>query len=200
MFSINIYLKFALIGLFLIGGIALAFAFGFWYSFPVLLIGLLLLASYIFLGTVQTAAQLVEAQQFDAARKRLNLTLNPKWLYVTNRAYYYIMKGSIEMQTGNEQEAEEWFKKAEDLKLPSDNERAMIQLQLAGLYAKRNNWNKTKSIMRKLDKLDITESTIKMQAEQFKQALKKRGAFNPSNMRQAHNMGRSKKRRRPKMR
>lgn len=200
MFTINIYLKFALIALFLIGGVVLAFVFGFWYAFPLLLIGLIFLASYVFLGTVQTAAQLVEAQQFEDAKKRLNLTLNPKWLYVTNRAYYYIMKGSIALQTGNEEEAEEWFKVAEDLKLPSDNERAMIQLQLAGLYAKKNNWNKTKSIMRKLDKLDVTESTIKMQVEQFKQALKKRGAFNPSNMREAHNMGRSKKRRRPKMR
>lgn len=200
MFTINIYLKFALIAIFLIGGVVLAFVFGFWYALPLLLIGLIFLASYIFLGTVQTAAQLVEAQQFEGAKKRLNLTLNPKWLYVTNRAYYYIMKGSIAMQTGNEEEAEEWFKVAEDLKLPSDNERAMIQLQLAGLYAKKNNWNKTKSIMRKLDKLDVTESTIKMQVEQFKQALKKRGAFNPSNMKEAHNMGRSKKRRRPKMR
>lgn len=200
MFTINIYLKFALIALFLIGGVVLAFVFGFWYAFPLLLIGLIFLASYVFLGTVQTAAQLVEAQQFEDAKKRLNLTLNPKWLYVTNRAYYYIMKGSIALQTGNEEEAEEWFKVAEDLKLPSDNERAMIQLQLAGLYAKKNNWNKTKSIMRKLDKLDVSESTIKMQVEQFKQALKKRGAFNPSNMREAHNMGRSKKRRRPKMR
>jgi tetratricopeptide (TPR) repeat protein len=200
MFTINIYLKLAIIGVCIFGGIALAFAFGFWYAFPFFLIGLIFLASYIFLGTVQTAAQLVEEQQLDKAEKRLSLTLTPNWLYVTNRAYYYIMKGSIAMQKGDEKTAEDWFKVAEDLKLPSDNERAMIQLQLAGLYAKRNNWNKTKSIMRKLKKLDVTESTLQMQIDQFKQALKKRGAFNPSNMRQAHQMGRSKKRRRPKMR
>jgi len=32
---------------------------------------------------------------FDAAEKRLGLTLSPKFLYVTNRAMYYIMKGTI---------------------------------------------------------------------------------------------------------
>jgi len=200
MFTINIYLKLGLIALTILGGVALSIAFGFWYAFPFFLIGILLFVSYVLLGTVQTAAQMVETQDLDAAEKRLNLTLNPKWLYVTNRAYFYIMKGSIGMQKGQESQAEEWFKKAEGLKLPTDNERAMVQLQLAGIYAKRNNWNKTKMIMRKIDKMTITEPTIKGQVDQIKQAMNQRGALNPSNMRQAQRMGRGGKRRRPKMR
>lgn len=200
MFTINIYLKLGLIALTILGGVALSIAFGFWYAFPFFLIGILLFVSYVLLGTVQTAAQMVETQDLDAAEKRLNLTLNPKWLYVTNRAYFYIMKGSIGMQKGQESQAEEWFKKAEGLKLPTDNERAMVQLQLAGIYAKRNNWNKTKMIMRKIDKMTITETMIKGQVDQIKQALNQRGALNPSTMRQAQRMGRGGKRRRPKMR
>lgn len=200
MFTINIYLKLGLIALTLLGGVALSIAFGFWYAFPFFLIGILLFVSYVLLGTVQTAAQMVETQDLDAAEKRLNLTLNPKWLYVTNRAYFYIMKGSIGMQKGQESQAEEWFKKAEGLKLPTDNELAMVQLQLAGIYAKRNNWNKTKMIMRKIDKMTITEPMIKGQVDQIKQAMKQRGALNPSNMRQAQQLGRGGKRRRPKMR
>ncbi len=200
MFTINIYLKLGLIALTILGGVALSIAFGFWYAFPFFLIGILLFVSYVLLGTVQTAAQMVETQDLDSAEKRLNLTLNPKWLYVTNRAYFYIMKGSIGMQKGQESEAEEWFKKAEGLKLPTDNERAMVQLQLAGIYAKRNNWNKTKMIMRKIDKMTITEPMIKGQVDQIKQAMNQRGALNPSNMRQAQRMGRGGKRRRPKMR
>ena len=200
MFTINIYLKLGLIALTILGGVALSIAFGFWYAFPFFLIGILLFVSYVLLGTVQTAAQMVETQDLDAAEKRLNLTLNPKWLYVTNRAYFYIMKGSIGMQKGQESQAEEWFKKAEGLKLPTDNERAMVQLQLAGIYAKRNNWNKTKMIMRKIDKMTITEPMIKGQVDQIKQAMNQRGALNPSTMRQAQRMGRGGKRRRPKMR
>ena len=200
MYTMNIYLKLALIAFLLLGGIALAFAFGFWYAFPLLLIGLVILVSYILLGTVQSAAQLIEAQDLAAAEKRLSLTLNPKWLYVTNRAYYYIMKGSIAMQRGEESKAQDWFKIAEGLKLPSDNERAMVQLQLAGIHVKKNNWNKVKTIMRKVKNFDVTEPTIQSQIDQIEMGLKNRGALNPSNMRQAQQMGRSRKRRRPKMR
>lgn len=200
MYTMNIYLKLALTVLFLGGGVALAFAFGFWYAFPLLLIGLIFLVSYILLGTVQTAAQMIEAQDLDGAEKRLNLTLNPKWLYVTNRAYYYIMKGSIAMQRGNESRAEDLFKLAQTLKLPTDNERAMVQLQLAGIHLKKNNWNKVKTIMRKVKDYDVTEPTIQSQIDQIQLGLKNRGALNPSNMRQAQQMGRSRKRRRPKMR
>jgi hypothetical protein len=200
MYTMNIYLKLALTALLLGGGIALAFAFGFWYALPLLLIGIVFFVSYILLGTVQTAAQLIEAQDLDGAEKRLNLTLNPNWLYVTNRAYYYIMKGSIAMQRGQESEAENLFKIAQNLKLPTDNERAMVQLQLAGIHLKKNNWNKVKTIMRKVKDYDVTEPTIQSQIDQIQMGLKNRGALNPSNMRQAQQMGRSRKRRRPKMR
>jgi len=200
MYTMNIYLKLSLTALFFGGGIVLAFVFGFWYAFPLLLIGLIFLVSYVLLGTVQSAAQLVEAQDLDAAEKRLALTLNPNWLYVTNRAYYYIMKGSIAMQRGQESDAEDLFKIAQNLKLPTDNERAMVQLQLAGIHLKKNNWNKVKMIMRKVKNYNVTEPTIQSQIDQIKLGLKNRGALNPSNMRQAQQMGRSSKRRRPKMR
>ena len=87
MYTINIYLKFALIALFLIGGTVLAFTAGFWYALPLILIGLVFLASYIFLGTIQSAAQMMQTMDLDGCEKRLALTLKPEWLYVTNRAY-----------------------------------------------------------------------------------------------------------------
>ena len=110
------------------------------------------------------------------------------------------MKVSIAMQTGNESTAENLFKKAQTLKLPTDNERAMVQLQLAGIHLKKNNWNKVKTIMRKVKDFDVTEPTIQSQIDQIQLGLKNRGALNPSNMRQAQQMGRSRKRRRQKMR
>ena len=97
MFTINIYLRFALIGVFLVGGMILAFAFGFWYAFPFLLAGIILLAGYIAFGTIQSAGQMLQMQQFDEAEERLNLTIKPDWLYKTNRAFFYILKGSLAM-------------------------------------------------------------------------------------------------------
>lgn len=135
MFSINIYIKFALIAIFLLGGISLALVYGLGYSWILILIGLILLATYVLLGTVQSAAQLVQTSDFEAAEKRLGLTLSPKLLYVTNRAFYYIIKGSIAMQANKHEEAETLFQQANGLKLPSDNERGMVLLQLAGLNA-----------------------------------------------------------------
>jgi disulfide bond formation protein DsbB len=88
MFTINIYLRFALIGLLLIGGTILAFFTGFWYAFPILLIGLGLVISYILLGTIQSAAKFMQDSDFDNVEKRLKLTLKPNWLYSTNRAYF----------------------------------------------------------------------------------------------------------------
>lgn len=76
MFTFNIYLKFATIAFCLFGGIALAFAFGFWWAFPFILTGLLVLVSYILLGTVQSAAQLMEKMDLGGSEKRLGLTFS----------------------------------------------------------------------------------------------------------------------------
>ena len=91
MFIINIYAKFALIGLFLGGGILLSIFYGFGYSWILILVGLIFLVSYILLGTIQSASELLQKMDFDGAEKRLNHTLKPEWLYVTNRAFYYIL-------------------------------------------------------------------------------------------------------------
>lgn len=195
MFKINIYLKFALIALFLGGGIVLAFVYGFWYAFPLLLIGLIFLTAYLMLGTIQSAAQLVEKQEFEKAEKRLALTASPKLLYVTNRAYYYILKGSLAMQRGDSEEGKAFFKKAESLKLPTDNEVALVKFQLAAIYAKNGNWNVANHYMRQLKKLDVTEHHVKEQINQLKEALKQGRGQNPHHRRQSQQMRGKKKRR-----
>lgn len=203
MFTINIYLKFALIALFLGGGVILTIFEGFVYSWPLILVGILLLASYILLGTVTSAANLIQDLDFDGAEKRLGLTLSPKLLYVTNRAFYYIMQGSIKMNTGDNNGAEEEFNKALNLKLPTENEKAMVLLQLANINAAKNKWNAAKKYFREAKKLKVTESQMKEQMNQFEKALTNRGQ-----MKAAQGMGKrgqqmmrpGGKRRRPKMR
>lgn len=204
MFTINIYLKLALIALLLIGGIILAFVYGFWYAFPLLLIGLGLLASYILLGTVQSASMLVQEMDLEGAEKRLGLTLNPKWLYVTNRAMFYIIKGTIFSQTGKPKEAEALFNQALELKLPSDNEKGMVLLQLASIQANKGNMAGAKNYFKQLKKLKITESQIKDQVQYLEKGLNQSVA----SRRAAQSMGKSGmrmmshggKRKRPKMR
>lgn len=204
MFKINIYLKFALIAVFLFGGIILAFLYGFWYSFPLLLVGVSLLLSYIMLGTIQSAAELVQTQDFNRAENRLNLTLTPKLLYVTNRAFYYILKGSFAMNRKEQNIAEDWFNKALNLKLPSENEKAMIYLQLANINASKNKWNAARKYYKDAKKMKVTERQLKEQIKQFDQVMASKG-----NMKHLASMGKAGqkyaggmggKRRRPRMR
>jgi tetratricopeptide (TPR) repeat protein len=203
MFVINIYLKLALIFICTALGIGLTAAYGFWYGFPFILTGIILLGSYLMLGTVTSSAQLIQESDFDGAEKRLNLTLNPRLLYVTNRAFYYILKGSILMNKQDNNGAESFFQKALNLKLPSDNEKAMVLLQLANINAQKNKWNTAQKYFKDAEKLKVTEGQMKDQMTMFRKAMKNRGQAKLAGRmgKQGHQMmNRGSKRRRPKMR
>lgn len=204
MFSINIYLRFALIALLLGGGIALAIAYGFWYSFPLLLIGIVLLVGYIMLGTVQSAAMMMQDADLTNAEKRLNLTLTPRLLYATNRAYYYMLKGTIAVSRKNTEEGEMWLEKARSINIPTDNEKAMIELQLANIHASKSRWKQAKNHFREAKKLKITDANIKEQMKQFEKALQNSGQLKAASRMGGKGgsmmMRPGGKRRRPKMR
>ena len=202
MFTINIYVKFALIAVTLLGGIGLTIAYGFWYGFPFLIAGIALLASYILLGTVQSAAQLMQESRFEEAEKRLDLTVKPEWLYSANHAYYNMIKGTLAASRKDNMSAEKYFAQAQAIGVPSDNESAMLELQLANIAATKNKWQQAKVHFKKLKSLKVTEPQLKEQIQQFEKALKQRGAMKAAG-RSGMNpmkMNPGGKRRRPKMR
>jgi hypothetical protein len=203
MFSINIYLRLALIVVLFALGIGLSVAFGFWYGFPFSLIALFLLVGYLLLGTVQSAAMLMQTNDTTAAEKRLNLTLTPKLLYSANRAYYYLLKAGIAQVNGNNVEAEELLHKAQQIELPSDNEKAMVELQLANIAAQKNRWPQVQIHLKNAKQLKVTEPTIKEQLKQFEKAMGNRSMLKPgmaTGKQGAQMMQPGGKRRRPKMR
>ncbi len=178
MFKINIYVKFALIAVFLLGGIGLSFVYGFGYTWILILIGLIFLASYLLLGTIQSAAEKIQLMDFAGAEKMLGLTFFPNLLYVTNRSIYYILKGSIEAQRKDTKAAEEYFQKALSLKLPSDNEKAMVLLQMCNIQMMKNNWPGAQNYFMQVKKLHISEKLIKEQIDQVEKAINSRGNIN----------------------
>ena len=175
MLSINIYLRFALIALFIPVAILLNIYLGFWYAFPFYLALPILIAGYVFLGTVQSASNLMQTGDYDATEKRLNLVLKPDWLYTTNRAYFYLLKGSVLIAKKNIDEGEFFLKKAQAIELPSDNEKAMIELQLANISASKGKWKVAEIHMRTIKQLRVTESTLKEQIKQFEKSLANQG-------------------------
>ncbi len=204
MININIYWLIGGTIALLLGGTILAFTVGFWYAFPLLLIGLILLVVYILFGSVNNAAKYIQEGDFDKADKMLKLTWKPDWLYVTQRAFYYIMKGSIAMNNKDTNAAEKLFDHALNLNLPSDNERGMVLLQLANINATKGKWSAAKNYFREIKKLTITENMIKSQVDQFEKALHQSGQANAMRMgnpgAQVVQLGSKGKRRRPKMR
>ncbi len=206
MLKINIYLKLALIFICTIGGIILIITQGFWYGFWFVLIGVGLLLSYILLGTIMSASEMIQKMDFDGAQQRLKMTLNPKWLYVTNRAMYYILQGTIDSNKGDNKSAEIYFNQALELDLPTDNEKGMVLLQLANIQATKGNMTGAKNYFAQLKKLNVTESKLKDQIAFMEKAIKN----NEAQMKAARSMGKTGmrmvrgggggKRRRPKMR
>jgi len=185
MFTIHPYLKFALIAAFIIGGIVMMATLPWGYGLPVLIIGILLLVSYILLGTIQHAAKVMQANQnYLEAEKWLNLTWKPEWLYVTNRAYFYMMKGTIAQGLGRTDEAETWLQKAQTINLPSDNEKAAVQLQLASIAIQRQKLNIAKNYLKNIKELNVTEPTLRDQIKQFDKAMGQQGQ-----MKMAQQMG-----------
>lgn len=181
MFSINIYLRFALIALGILGGVGLWVVYGFWYGFPFLLVGLFLLAGYLLLGTLVSSSMLLSKGQFDEAEKRLNLTFFPKLLLMGYKGVYYMTKGIIAIQRKNIATGEKWLRQALEVGLPSDNERGAVLLQLAMIAGSKNNRQGAQAHLNELKKLNITEPMLKEQIKELEKQLKMLGqAANPS--------------------
>ena len=201
MFKINIYLRFALIaGLFIVG-IVLTFAYGFWYALPFYLGSIVLLAGYFLLGTIQSTSELLQAQQVDEAEKNLALTKFPNLLFPANKAYYYMLQANIALVRKDTKKAEALLRQASEIEMPSNNETAVVHLQLANIAAQKGSWPEVNKHIRALKKLNVTEPMIVEQVGQLEKAYRNRG-----NIRMAQGMGMRAgqqpggKRRRPRMR
>ena len=182
MFTINIYLRFALIVVGLALGTGLWLAYGFWYGFPFLLVGLVMLLGYLFLGTIMSSNQLLSKQQIAEAEARLKLTFFPQLLIVGYRGVFYMTKGAVEMQKKNFNEAEDWMKRSLASGLPSDNERGAALLQLCLISASKNNRQGAQKYLADIKKLDISEPMLKEQIRDIEKQLKQlKQGMHPSN-------------------
>lgn len=181
MFTINVYLRFALLVGGILGGIGLWAAFGFWYGFPFLLVGLFMLAGYLMLGTIMSTNMLLSQNRFQEAEERLKLTFFPKILLVGYKGVYYMTHGALAMQKKDFATGEKWLRTALDAGLPSDNERGAAMLQLAMIAASRNQRQAAQNQLNDIKKLNITESMLKDQIKELEKQLKMMGqSMNPS--------------------
>ena len=201
MMKLNIYLRFALIALSLVVGIVLTAVYSFWYALPFYLVALVLLAGYLLLGTIQSASELMQAQRTDEAEARLALTKFPKLLYPANRAYYYMLQANMALVRKDTKKAEALLRQASAIDMPTPNETAVVELQLANIAAQRGSWPEVNKHIQRIRKLSVNEPMIIEQVGHLEKAYRNRG-----NVRLAQRMGAGAqgrpggKRRRPRMR
>lgn len=204
MFTINIYLRLALIGGGLLLGTLLWILWGFWYGFPFLLTAIILLVGYLMLGTIMSANTLLSQQRFFEAEARLKLTWFPQLLLMGYKGVYYMTFGALYMQRKEFNTAEDWLKKALAAGLPSDNERAAALLQMALIAASKGNRQGALNQISEIKKLNVTEPMIKEQVKEIEKQLKQMTqTMNPSMLAMMGGKGGFRggsKRPRPKMR
>ena len=184
MFTINIYLRFALIAVGILGGGLLWATNGFWYGLPFILIGIILLVGYILLGTIVSTNMLMGQMRMDEAEQRLKLTFFPKLLLMGYKGVYFMTQAAIAMQRKDWNTSETLLKKALSSGLPSDNERAAAMLQLLMIGAQKGNHNLLPAQLAEIKKLNITEPNLKSQIKEVEQQLKmaKQNPMNPSTL------------------
>ncbi|NNE28520.1 MAG: hypothetical protein HKN16_02720 [Saprospiraceae bacterium] len=127
-------LRFFLVAICLALGFLLHWMVGFMAALPAYLAGILLLFSFLVLGTVGPAFARLRKGKIEEARTLLGLTHFPNWLLKRHKAYYHFCYGMIDLQQEKLQLAETHLLEATRLGLRNDNDQALASLNLAHIY------------------------------------------------------------------
>ncbi|MGB0863310.1 MAG: hypothetical protein ACPG19_09040 [Saprospiraceae bacterium] len=147
-------------------------AFVFWLVFVVFVVG------YFLLGTISAASERLNFGDLDGAERILGYTKFPKLLLKMNQAYFKLLQGMIAMQRKDSVKGEALLQEAYDIGLPTDNDRAMVLLNLAYSNHGKRKFQVAKGQLRQIKEMDITDITLLTKVAELEQALK----VNPNGM------------------
>lgn len=112
-------------------------------------------------------------QDFEGAKKWLDMIKNPSSALVKKQEGYYNYLNGIMVSQTNMNEAEKYFKNAVSLGLSMDHDMAMAKLNLAGIAFSKRRPQEAKILMKeaeKLDKRNMLADQIKMMKTNMKKA------------------------------
>jgi hypothetical protein len=141
-------------------------AFVFWLVFIVFLVG------YFLLGTISAASERLNFGDLDGAERILGYTKFPKLLLKMNQAYFKLLQGMVAMQRKDTVKGEALLQEAYDIGLPTDNDRAMVLLNLAYSNHAKRKFQVAKGQVRQIKEMDITDVTLLTKVAELDQALK----------------------------
>src|SRR4029077_7225778 len=121
---------------------------GFWPSFILYLIAVVLLAGHIFIGPMRLIQQYMENGDMEGAEKVLNSIKFPNLLYKPIRSVYFTLKGNISMMNQDFEGAEKSMKKGLDLGMPMKEAEGASMLQMGMLMMQKNDLKQAESYIR----------------------------------------------------
>ncbi|NML20240.1 hypothetical protein HHL16_05115 [Pseudoflavitalea sp. G-6-1-2] len=99
----------------ILGGVAANVYAGFWPSFPLYFIGVILLASHFLIGPLRLVQEYMEAGDIEGAQRVVNSVKFPGLLIKPIRSAYFTIKGQLDMANQNFDAAEANMKKGMSL-------------------------------------------------------------------------------------
>lgn len=129
-------------------GIAANFAFSFWPSFPLYLIGVLLIAGHFFFGPLRLIQEYMESGDMEGAERIINSIKYPNLLYKPIRSVFFTLKGNLAMMKQDYDGAEKMMKKGLDLGMPMKEAEGASLLQMGMLAMQKNDLKQAESYIR----------------------------------------------------
>lgn len=134
--------------LFLGGAITVNIYSGFWPSFILYFIALILIAGHFFIGPMRLIQEHIEAGDVDGAEKVLKSIWFPNLLYKPIRSAYHTVKGQLAMMKQDFEGAEKHMKKSLNIGSPIKEAEGANKLQLGMLAMQKGDLKQGESYIR----------------------------------------------------
>jgi len=139
--------------------------------FIVLLAAIAVLFVFRSIRMLMAFAQL-RTQKIDKAKVWLNRIKKPEYLWKSQQAYYYYLKGLTDGQTEGMAQAEKYFKKALGLGLRMNYDKAVAKLNLAMIALSKNRPREAQTLITEVKKLD-NKNMLRNEIKTVNDALKR---------------------------
>lgn len=158
----------------LVVAIVLTITVGFGWSFIFWIIFIVFVVGYFLLGTIAAASEKLNVGDLDGAERILGYTKFPNLLLKMNQAYFSLLKGMIALQRNDTKTGEVLLQEAYDKGLPTNNDKAMVLLNLAHINYSKNKVNLVKGQLRQIKELNVEDPSLNAKVAELEQALKSR--------------------------
>ena len=159
----NFIIKYRVLFIFitLITALITHFFAGFWPSFVLYLLFVVLLFSHFFFGPIRLIQVYMEANEMEKAKKTLESIKYPRLLFKPIRSVYFTLKGSMAMMDQDYDNAEKHMKKSLDLGLPMKEAEGANKLQLGMLAMQKGNISKAEEYIKQALKDGVPDKESK---------------------------------------